>query len=68
MVQHNHSAIDIFGGETVHLECNHNIKHDIILKTRSDIRIDPLSIEQLNSLSQNRLTKKYIQFEKIGMR
>lgn len=49
-------------------EKQYNIKHDIILKTRSDIIIDPLSIEQLNSLSQNRLTKKYIQFRHLLIR
>lgn len=46
-------------------EKQHNIKHDIIIKTRSDIIINPLSVEQLNSLSQQRLTKKYIQFRHL---
>lgn len=49
-------------------EKQYNIKHDIILKTRSDIIIDPLSVEQLNSLSQQRLTKKYIQFRHLIIR
>jgi len=49
-------------------EKQYNIKHDIVIKTRSDIIIDPISVEKLESLSQQRLTKKYIQFRHLIIR